>query len=81
MGLRTRLVQRNIRSARERVRRYLALNASADGGAVTLRWTVKDLASEFGLTHKALCRMLAALERDSELLSPALERRRGKTVH
>jgi hypothetical protein len=49
MGLRTRLEQRNIRSARER--HYLVPNASADGGAVKLRGTVKDLANKFGPTH------------------------------
>jgi CRP-like cAMP-binding protein len=81
MGLRTCPEQRNIGSARECLHHYLALNASADGGAVKLRGTVKDFASEFDLTHEALYRALAALERDMELLPPTLERRRGKTVH
>jgi CRP-like cAMP-binding protein len=73
MGLRTRLEQRNIRSARERVHHFLALNASADGRTVELRGTVKDLANELGLTHEALYRTLAALERAGEI-----KRTRGK---
>jgi len=73
MGLRTRLAQRNIRSARERVRHFLALNAGADGRTVELRGTVKDLANEIGLTHEALYRTLAALERAGEI-----RRTRGK---
>jgi CRP/FNR family transcriptional regulator, dissimilatory nitrate respiration regulator len=65
MNLRTRIEQRNIRSARDRVRHYLTVNA--DAGAVTLRGTLKDLAAELGLTHEALYRTLAALERGGEI--------------
>ncbi len=36
MSLRTRLEQRNIHSARDRVRHYLALNVGADGKTITL---------------------------------------------
>jgi CRP-like cAMP-binding protein len=71
MNLRTRIEQRNIRSARDRVRHYLAVNA--DAGIVTLRGTLKDLAAELGLTHEALYRTLAALERGGEI-----KRGRGK---
>ena len=53
MNLRTRIEQRNIRSARERVRHYLALNAGADGRTVELTGTLKDIAAELGLTHEA----------------------------
>jgi len=67
MDLRTRLEQRNIRSARERLRHFLALNTGPDGHTVTLRGTVKDLAAELGLTHEALYRTLAALERAGEI--------------
>lgn len=74
MSLRTRIEQRNIRSARERVRHFLALNAGADGRTVTLRGTLKDLAAEIGLTHEALYRTLAALERAGEI------RRKGETI-
>jgi len=67
MSLRTRLEQRDIRSARERLRHYLALNAGADGRTVELRGTLKDLAGELGLTHEALYRTLAALAKSGEI--------------
>ena len=73
MGLRTRLAQRDIRSARDRVRHFLALNTGADGRTVALRGTVKDLAAELGLTHEALYRTLSALEKAGEI-----RRARGK---
>ena len=73
MSLRTRLAQRDMRSARERVRHFLALNTGADGRTVALRGTVKDLAAELGLTHEALYRTLAALEKAGEI-----RRSRGK---
>jgi CRP-like cAMP-binding protein len=67
MNLRTRIEQRNIRSARERVRHFLALNAGADGSTIELSGTLKDLAAELGLTHEALYRTLAALEHAGEI--------------
>jgi CRP-like cAMP-binding protein len=67
MDLRTRIEQRNIRSARERVRHFLALNTKANGRVFELRGTLKDLAAELGLTHEALYRTLAALERSGEI--------------
>jgi CRP/FNR family transcriptional regulator, dissimilatory nitrate respiration regulator len=67
MDLRTRIEQRNIRSARERVRHFLALNAGPDGRAVELRGTLKDVAAEIGLTHEAFYRALAALERSRQI--------------
>jgi len=67
MNLRTRVEQRNIRSARERVRHFLSLNAGADGRTVALTGTLKDLAAELGLTHEALYRTLAGLERAGEI--------------
>ncbi|MCF8476833.1 MAG: Crp/Fnr family transcriptional regulator [Pseudolabrys sp.] len=67
MNLRTRIEQRNIRSARDRVRHYLSVNAGRDGRAVALPGTLKDLAAELGLTHEALYRTLAALERGGEI--------------
>jgi CRP/FNR family transcriptional regulator, dissimilatory nitrate respiration regulator len=67
MSLRARLQQRNIRSARERVRQFLALNIGPDGRSVELHGTLKDLAAEIGLTHEALYRALAALERAGEI--------------
>ncbi|MGY4233572.1 CRP-like cAMP-binding protein [Bradyrhizobium sp. USDA 4449] len=67
MNLRTRIEQRNIRSASERVRHFLALNADADGRTIQLRGTLKDLAAELGLTHEALYRTLSALEHSGEI--------------
>ncbi len=62
-GLRARLQERNIRSARARVLHHLALAAGSDGRTVRLDGTVMDLAAEIGLTHEALYRTLAALEK------------------
>ena len=73
MNLRTRIEQRNIRSARERVRHFLSLNADADGRGVDLPGTLKDLAGQLGLTHEALYRTLSALERAGEI-----KRQKGK---
>jgi CRP-like cAMP-binding protein len=67
MSLRTRLELRNIRSARERVRHYFALNTGADGRTVALPGTLKELAAGLGLSHEALYRTLAALERSGEI--------------
>jgi CRP-like cAMP-binding protein len=72
MDLRTRLEQRNIHSARDRIRHYLAVNAGADGRTVALPGTLKDLALELGLTHEALYRTLADMAADGEI-----ERGRG----
>ncbi len=67
MNLRTRIEQRNIRSAPDRVRHFLALNVGSDRRTVELRGTLKDLAAELGLTHEALYRTLAGLERSGEI--------------
>jgi CRP-like cAMP-binding protein len=67
MSLRTRVEQRNIRSARERIRHFLMVNVGPDRRTVVLRGTLKDLAAEIGLTHEALYRTLAALERSGEI--------------
>src|SRR5689334_23237770 len=67
MSLRTRIEQRNIRSARERVRHFLVLNVGSDRRTVELRGTLKDVAAEIGLTHEAFYRTLATLERSGEI--------------
>ena len=68
MTLRTRLEQRNIRSARERVRHFLALSVGDDGRTVDLgAATLKEIAAELGLSHEAFYRTLAALERAGEI--------------
>jgi CRP/FNR family transcriptional regulator, dissimilatory nitrate respiration regulator len=74
MTLRTRLERRNIRSARDRVRHFLAVNAGADGRAVALPGTLKELAADLGLTHEALYRTLARMEADREI------KRTGNTI-
>lgn len=71
MALRTRLELRNIRSARERVLNYLALNAGADGRTIALQGTVKDLAVELGLAHEALYRTLSKLEAEGTIARTA----------
>ena len=67
MTLRTRLETRNIHSARERVRHFLAVNAGGDRRTVVLRGTLKQLAADLGLTHEALYRTLARMEADGEI--------------
>jgi CRP-like cAMP-binding protein len=59
------LERHNLRSARERVRHYLA--ADANGDIVVLPGTVKDLAGELGLTHEALYRTLSEMEGEGEI--------------
>jgi CRP/FNR family transcriptional regulator, dissimilatory nitrate respiration regulator len=69
--LRGRLEERSIRSARERVLHHLALTADGDR-TVRLEGTLKDLADEIGLSHEALYRALAALEKaDAIARSPS----------
>lgn len=70
-ALRTRLEQRNIRSARDRVLQHLALAAGHDGRTVRLAGTLMDLAAEIGLSHEALYRTLSALEIDGLLTRTA----------
>jgi CRP-like cAMP-binding protein len=67
MGLRMRLERRNIHSARERVRHFLAVNVGADGRTVKVPRTVKELAADLGLTHEALYRTLARMAADGEI--------------
>jgi CRP/FNR family transcriptional regulator, dissimilatory nitrate respiration regulator len=74
-GLRARLEERNIRSARDRLLHHLALVAGRDGRTVTLDGTLMDLASEIGLAHEVLYRTLAALEKDG-----AIRKTRSKIV-
>jgi len=67
MSLRTRLQLMNIRSARDRVRDYMVLNAGPDGQTVSLPGTLKDLAADLGLTHEALYRTLAGMTGRGEI--------------
>jgi CRP-like cAMP-binding protein len=65
--LRTRLEQRNIHSAHDRIWHYLALNTGADGHTVKVTGTLKNLAAELGLTHEALYRTLADMAAAGEI--------------
>jgi CRP-like cAMP-binding protein len=65
-GLRTRLEMRQIRSAPERVLQTLRLRCDATG-AWQMDGTLKQFAEEVGLTHEALYRALATLERDRRI--------------
>ncbi|MGZ5876429.1 MAG: Crp/Fnr family transcriptional regulator, partial [Bradyrhizobium sp.] len=73
VNLRTRLEQRNIHSAHDRVWHYLALNTGADGHTVKVTGALKNLAAELGLTHEALYRTLADMAAAGEI-----ERLKGK---
>ncbi len=73
MSLRTRLEQRNIHSAHDRIWHHLALNTGADGRTVKLTGTLKNLAVELGLSHEALYRTLAEMAAAGEI-----ERLKGK---
>jgi CRP-like cAMP-binding protein len=67
MDLRTRLEQKSIQTARERLRHYLMLNVQSDGRTVALPGTIKELAGNLGLTHEALYRTLAKMQREGEI--------------
>ena len=67
MALRTLLERHSIRSARERVRHYLAVNAGPDGRTVALPGTLKELAADLDLTHEALYRTLARMAAEGEI--------------
>jgi CRP-like cAMP-binding protein len=73
MDLRTSLEQRNIYSARDRIRHYFAANLGPDGRSVALPGTLKELAANLGLSHEALYRTLAEMQGDGEI-----ERVKGK---
>jgi CRP-like cAMP-binding protein len=65
--LRARLEERNIRSARERLLHHVALCAGTDGRTMPLEGTLMDLAAEIGLSHEALYRTLAGLEKEGAI--------------
>ena len=62
--LRMRLALRTIRSARERVLTWLKLQPDDGSGSVSPQQPWTAVAAEIGLTHEALYRALAALERE-----------------
>lgn len=73
MSLRTSLEQRNIHSAVDRIRHYLAVHAGPDGRSVILPGSLKELAASLGLAHEVVYRRLAEMQADGEI-----ERLKGK---
>ncbi|TNC96094.1 MAG: cAMP-binding protein [Stygiobacter sp.] len=66
-SLRSRIEHRNIRSAKDRTLRALLLLEPSTGMEFTIDGTLKDFASEIGLTHEALYRALHDLEADGRI--------------
>lgn len=66
--LRSRLELRNIRSAPERVVAWLRLQVSGDPPMLRLDRPWTEIAAEIGLTHEAIYRALAVLERTGRLV-------------
>lgn len=66
-SLRSRIEHRNIRSAKERILRALMLLEPPEGGSFETHGTLKDFASEIGLTHEALYRALRDLEAEGQI--------------
>lgn len=58
---------RSIRSARDRVLRYLQLTAQPDQKTVNLEYPLKDIAEDLGITPEALSRALAKLESEGAI--------------
>lgn len=71
---RARVERLCLKGARERVRHLLLTEGRGARHAYTLRGTLKELAAELGLTHEALYRTLAAMEREGLL------EREGRTI-
>lgn len=65
--LRTRVELGNIRSAEERVLAVLNLRYRGDDRPISLGPTLKAFAGEIGLTHEALYRALAKLEKTGRI--------------
>jgi len=65
--LRAQLELRSVRSARERILQFLALEGGADAGAVRIAGSLKALASELGMAHETLYRELARLESEGAI--------------
>jgi CRP-like cAMP-binding protein len=61
---RARVERLSIKGAAARVRHLLLTEGQGAGHRYTLRGSIKDLAAELGLTHEALYRTLAAMERE-----------------
>lgn len=66
-GLRTRLEIKQTRSAEERILQFIGLNCD-HSGVWTRQGTLKHLAEDIGLTHEALYRALARLQRQGAIV-------------
>ncbi len=77
LSLKTLLELRSIRSARERIMRYLMLNVQPDGVTVNLQRSLKDWASELGLSPDAVSRILNQLRDEGRIT----RRKRQITLH
>lgn len=66
-GARARIERLSLRNAAERIRHLLITEGRGERPSYTLRGTLRELAGELGLTHEALYRTLAAMERDGTL--------------
>jgi len=64
--MRQRYELKQIRSAPERVLQLLRLRCD-DAGVYRASGTMKDMAAELGLTHEALYRAMAALEKNGRI--------------
>lgn len=64
---RARIERLTLRSAAERVRHLLMTEGRGEPASYALRGTARELAGELGLTHEALYRTLAAMEREGAL--------------
>jgi CRP-like cAMP-binding protein len=69
-GMRTRYEIKQIRSAPERVLQWLRIQSGRDG-VFHVPGTSKDISSDVGLTHEALYRALAALEKKGRIARSA----------
>jgi CRP-like cAMP-binding protein len=65
---RTRVERLCLKGARERVRHLLLIEGTGAAHRYMLHGSVKDLAVELGLSHEALYRTLAAMERENLIL-------------
>ena len=64
---RMRVERLSIKSAAERVRHLLVTNGTGPRCEVQVRGSLKDLASELGLSHEALYRTLSTMQRDGQI--------------
>lgn len=67
MIARTRFERVCLHSARERVLHFLTLEVDSETHSVEIPGTLKEFASELGLTHEAFYRTLAQMAKDGEI--------------